>query len=114
MSALGDQVTARYSSNKDEFIGCGTRNFDDGVNSFMFGFCQAADTDGNQLTCFTENPSLLDTIDGISDFAFIIFSWVDDGFGGFECTFVGSSTQSFYLPRGINANGNNGNGNGNN
>ena len=35
---------------------------------------------------------------GTSAYAFITFSWEDDGFGGGECTRVGFSTQSFYLP----------------
>jgi hypothetical protein len=108
--ASGDMVTARYSSDKNEFIGCGSRHFDDGVNSFRFGFCQAEDQDGDQFTCFTENAGLLDRIDGISDFSFITYSWNTDD----ECTRIGFSTQSFYLPRGLNANGNNGNGNGGN
>ena len=110
--AQGDMVTSRYSSDKNEFIGCGSRHFDDGVFSLRFGFCQAKDQDGDQAVCFTENPDLLDRIDGISDFSFLTFGWIDDGFGGFECVRIGFSTQSFYLPRGINANGNNGNGNG--
>jgi len=112
--AQGDMVTARYSSDKNEFIGCGSRSFDNGVNSFRFGFCQAEDQDGDRAICFTENPDLLDRIDGISDSSFITFSFVDDGFGngGLECIRIGFSTQSFYLPRGNNANGNNGNGNG--
>ena len=99
MTANGDQVTARIAKDDFSYIGCGIRVFDDGVNSFAFGFCQAAaDSEENQITCFTENPNLLQTMGATSDFAFITFSWQDDGFGGAECTRVGYSTQSFYLP----------------
>ena len=98
MTALGDQVTARIAKDDVSFIGCGIRVFDDGVNSFSFGFCQAGDSEENQITCFTENPNLLQTMGANSDFAFITFDWRDDGFGGAECTRVGFSTQSFYMP----------------
>jgi len=99
MTALGDQLTARTSAGNTEFIGCGTRHFDDGTgNSFRFGFCQARDADGDEITCFTENDNLIDEMRANSDYAWITFSWIDDGFGGTECTRVGFSTQSFYLP----------------
>ena len=107
MRASGDMVTARYSSNKDERIGCGARYFDDGVSiQFSFAFCSARDQDGDDIVCFTENPDLVDVIGGISDYSFLTFQWNEDE----ECTFIGFSTQSFYLPRGLNANGNNGKG----
>ena len=99
MTAFGDQVTARIAKDDVSFIGCGIRVTDDGVNPpFAFGFCQAGDNEGNEITCFTQNPNLLQTLGANSDFAFITFSWQDDGFGGAECTRVGFSTQSFYMP----------------
>jgi hypothetical protein len=98
MIASGDQVTARIAKDDVSFIGCGIRVFDDGVNSFAFGFCQAGDSEENEITCFTENPNLLQTLGANSDFAFITFSWRDDGSGEAECTRVGFSTQSFYMP----------------
>jgi len=98
-TALGDQLTARTSAGNTEFIGCGTRNFDDGTgNAFRFGFCQASDADGDEITCFTENDNLIDEMRANNDYAWITFSWQDDGFGGADCTRVGFSTQSFYLP----------------
>lgn len=97
--AQGDQLTARTSTGDTEFIGCGTRVFDDGMgNSFVFGFCQASDADGDEITCFTQSPALLDAMKAIDSYAFITFNWDDDGFGGAECIRVGFSTQSFYLP----------------
>lgn len=96
--AVGDQLTARTSAGDTEFIGCGTRSFDDGLgNTFRFGFCQASDADGDEVTCFTQSGALLDEMRANSDYAFITFSWQDDGFGGAECIRVGFSTQSFYL-----------------
>ena len=75
------------------------RTFDDGMGgSFVFGFCQAEDAEGNNITCFTDNPVLIDAMRSTSDFAFITFNWRDDGLGGAECIRVGHSTQSFYLP----------------
>ena len=99
MSAFGDQVTARIAADDVSFIGCGIRVTDDGVNPpFSFGFCQAGDSEGNEITCFTQNPNLLETLRANSDFAFITFNWQDGGFGGTECTRIGFSTQSFYMP----------------
>lgn len=99
MFAQGDQLTARTSAGDTEFIGCGTRSFDDGMGSpFRFGFCQATDAGGDTITCFTQNGALLDEMRASNDYAFISFNWQDDGFGGAECIRVGFSTQSFYLP----------------
>ena len=98
-TAIGDQNAARESANDVEFIGCGTRFFDDGTgNAFRFGFCQATDADGDSITCFTQLDSLIDEMRANSDYAFITFNWQDDGSGGAECIRVGFSTQSLYLP----------------
>lgn len=95
-TAAGDMWTARSSKNDIEFIGCGIRSFDlGGGGDFDFGFCQASDADGNLGFCQTQSPEILDTLKSISDGSFIVFSWNADG----ECTRIGSSTQSFYLPR---------------
>jgi hypothetical protein len=100
MFAFGDQFTARTSAGDTQFIGCGTRSIDDGTgNPFRFGFCQASDADGDEVTCFTENANLLDEMRANNDYAFITFGWQDDGGGGAECIRVGFSTQSFYLPK---------------
>ena len=98
MFAQGDMWTARTADNDNEFIGCGTRVLDDGGGPFLFGFCQAEDANEVQIVCFTVNSDLLDAMKSTSDFAFITFSWKDDGGGGFECIRIGFSTQSFYLP----------------
>ena len=99
MNAFGDQNTARIARDDVSFIGCGTRDFDDGIiTPFSFGFCQAGDSDEIQIVCFTQNATLMDAMKAHSAFAFITFSWQDDGGGGAECIRVGSSTQSFYLP----------------
>ena len=97
MFASGDQLSARTADDDTSYIGCGIRNYNDGIGSFKFGFCQAADSEGVQLTCFTENASLIDSIEAVSSFAYISFIWRDDGFGGADCIRIGSSTQSFYL-----------------
>jgi hypothetical protein len=99
MSANGDQLSARTSADDVTFIGCGTRSFDDGTgNEFRFGFCQAGDADGIEVTCFTQNAVLLDEMRASNDYAWITFGWQDDGGGGLDCIRVGFSTQSFYLP----------------
>lgn len=96
--ATGDQLAVRLNDDPDVFIGCGTRtNRTGGGILVRTGFCQAEDTDGDRVMCFTQDDDLLDAMQALSDFAFITFRFVDDGAGGFECRSVGSSTQSFYL-----------------
>ncbi|NWG70666.1 MAG: hypothetical protein HXY23_03525 [Parvularculaceae bacterium] len=96
--AQGDQLTARIDADPDVFIGCGSRTIRTGGGTLVrTGFCQAKDAADEAVLCFTQDADLLDAIRALSDFAFITFSFVDDGAGGFECRRVGSSTQSFYL-----------------
>ncbi len=94
-TAGGDMVTARFSSNDTEFIGCGSRTYDLPDGTFYFGFCQAEDADGTTAFCNTDSPVLIQAIGQLSDFAYVTFSWNEDG----TCNRVGSSTQSFYLPK---------------
>lgn len=103
MFAAGDMVTARFADEPNVFIGCGTRNtlLPDGT-LFEFGFCQGDDAEGDFIFCNTFNTPLVDKIGTLADFSFIFFAWqeVDDGQGGVnnECTAVGVSTQSLYVP----------------
>ena len=94
-TAKGDMWTARNADNDVDFIGCGLRSFNDGQgNVWQWGFCNSNNAAGEQGICFTENRALLDEMRAMSDTSFVIFTWNADG----ECTFVGYSTQSFYLP----------------
>lgn len=98
-NAEGDMVTARFAESDVELIGCGVRSFDDGAGGvFETGFCQARMADGSpdgvSGFCNIFNAELLDTLRATSDFSFVTFSW--NAFG--ECTRIGFSTQSFYIP----------------
>lgn len=99
--ALGDQVSARYSTNAREHIGCGIRKIlqPDGT-TFTFGFCQAEDAAAETILCQTENAGLLDVISSSGDYGFITFSWNEFN----ECTRIGFSNQSFYLPKKLERN----------
>lgn len=98
--ASGDLVTAADAKSNEVFIGCGTRNFDDGAGGvFEFAFCQAKDAEGDTINCLTDNPELVRTVREINDTSYVQFRWVDDGLGGFTCTHTGFSTQSFYLDK---------------
>lgn len=100
-AAQGDMVTARYSKNDVEFIGCGTRNVSDGVGGLIkFGFCQATDADEVNIVCFTQDAGLVDSMAASGEFAFITFGWDENE----ECTRIGFSNQSFYLPEGLKGN----------
>lgn len=94
-TARGDMVTARFSDNDVEHIGCGVRlwTFADG-SLFHYGFCQAEDSDGVNVFCSTENEDLLNIMKATADYSFITFGWNADE----ECTHIGFSTQSFYIP----------------
>jgi len=94
-NAIGDMVSARFAPDTVSLIGCGTRRFDNGLGATSyFGFCQATDAAGVQGFCSTTNPDLLDQMKATADFSFIIFAWDVNG----ECTRIGFSTQSFYIP----------------
>lgn len=96
--AIGDMYSARLSDNKNAYIGCGIRSPAPGVT---FAFCQAnlgpLLDDGSapeSVLCYTEDPSAIATIGAMDDFSYVSFTWDDNG----NCTSVGNSTQSFYLP----------------
>ena len=89
--AFGDMASARFANNDIEFIGCGIRVFSGG---FSFGFCQARDADGQRGFCSTEDPELLAAMHATSDNSFLTFAWDENE----ECTRIGFSTQSFYIP----------------
>ncbi len=100
--AGGDMLSARYAPNKNEFIGCGVRKFDDGVGgATAFGFCQAEDADGERAFCNTDNEDLLDAIEASADYGYVTFSW-DEKTG--QCTRIGFSNQSFYVPPKVGSN----------
>ena len=74
--------------------------FPDGLIDFrLYGLnisrtCQAGDEEGDEATCFSEDAELLDMMRATGDYSFVTFSWNEDG----DCTRIGFSTQSFYLP----------------
>lgn len=99
--ASGDMITARNGNNDDEFIGCGQRTYDLGGGTvYTTGFCQAQLVEEEVVTCFTENPALLDAIDSLADASYIQFRWTEETDGSLTCNHIGSSTQSFYLEKG--------------
>ena len=101
LTSNGDMVSARYSANDNEFIGCGIRKIEDGVGGiFSFGFCQSESAAGDRGFCNTQNPDLLDAISSSGEYGFITYSWNGDG----ECTRIGFSNQSFYLPKKLKSN----------
>jgi len=91
--AMGDMVSARYGEGRT-FIGCGTRAYtvEDG-DSFGYGFCQAGTTEDDVVVCNTFDPELIEQMRSLASQSFIAFRWNEAG----ECTYVGTSTQSFYL-----------------
>jgi hypothetical protein len=100
--AQGDMLSVANSVNSDAYIGCGTRSIAfPGGGNFRFGFCQAGDDSGNEITCFTEDPALLDEMRASNDHAYIQFEWDWNAEPGGACTLrrVGFSTQSFYIDK---------------
>lgn len=91
--ATGDMYTVRLSGNPDDLIGCGIRSPAPG---FTFAFCQArlGPSDDQLVQCFTEDPAHVAAIGAMDDFSYVVFRWDVDG----NCTSVGNSTQSLYLP----------------
>lgn len=103
--ASGDLIAARTDKNDEVFIGCGTRNIELGDGTlFSWAFCQAADEEGDSVTCFTENTDLVRTVREINDSSYVTFSWAEDGEGNLTCNRMGFSTQSFYLGKDVKGN----------
>lgn len=100
--AGGDMLSARHAPNKNEFIGCGVRKFDDGAGgATAFGFCQAEDAAGERAFCNTSNEDLLDAIEASADYGYVTFSWDP---ATQTCTRIGFSNQSFYVPPKVGSN----------
>ncbi len=92
-TAIGSMYAARTSANAFEYIGCGVRF---GVAGPIFAFCQAGlgEAAEQQFACITTEPALIEAIHAISAFSLIVFAWDEED----NCTRIGNSTQSFYLP----------------
>ncbi|AFU99198.1 hypothetical protein [Simiduia agarivorans] len=96
-TAMGNMKTARFSDNKAEQIGCGTRTFGatDTSPGFTFGFCQAQVVEGESVICFAyDKPDLIDQMKSVASFSYVGFRWDEEG----NCTYVATSTQSQYIP----------------
>lgn len=95
-SAFGSMTSARFSDNPFESIGCGVRNtlLSDG-SLFRFGFCLASVGQDDSFLCFSDNDALIEEMSEGNDYSFISFGWNEAG----ECTRVGFSTQSQYIPQ---------------
>ena len=92
--AYGSMSGARFSDDENEAIGCGVRRYG-GNNPHIYGFCNAIAPSGTpQVSCYTENPDLIESLATLSDYSFITFAWNADG----ECMSIGVSTQSQYIP----------------
>ena len=87
--AYGDLLTVAYDADSDAFIGCGARS----ISGYSWGFCQAGSADHDVIVCNTDDPELLDVIKNISDSANLAFQ-MENATG--QCTYIASSTQSFY------------------
>ncbi len=102
--ASGLPITARFSDNPDETIGCGVQyrvREEGGLSSFAF--CQATlsfDPE-NRIICFTFNTELVDKIAELKHYSFVRFEWEEVGEEGeefFECTAFRFTTQSHHIP----------------
>lgn len=88
--AFGSLTSARYSDNDIELIGCGIFN----PPGARLGFCQARTANDDYRLCTTTDPVLMSTLSVLSSSSYINFRWDANG----ECTNIGISTQSSYLP----------------
>lgn len=93
----GDMLAARTSANDVEGIGCGLRTFKTGLD---YGWCQAADAEGNYVACFIWKANLKEVIMGLAPNTYVRFDFDEDG----ECTRIDFSTQSLFLPSNVSGN----------
>ena len=100
--AQGDQVSARYTADNPQLIGCGMRRRALPAGGYFDnGFCQATDAAGDTIICTTTDAGLIEAMRASGEYGFITFSW---DVATQECTRVGFSSQSFYLPKKLDRN----------
>lgn len=94
--ASGDMFTARHTDDDKAMIGCGVRHYLSGDEVVQYAFCQANSSKVETgAFCETDNPAMVAAISAITTYSYIVFHWDKTG----ECTFIGNSAQSFYLPK---------------
>ncbi|GHA17930.1 hypothetical protein GCM10008090_29570 [Arenicella chitinivorans] len=94
--ASGDMFTVRHADDDKALIGCGVRHYLSGNEVIQYGFCQANSSAMEVgAFCETDNPAMVAAISAITTYSYIVFHWDKAG----ECTFIGNSSQSFYLPK---------------
>jgi hypothetical protein len=98
--AYGNYKTARFAPSDTTMIGCGSYvSINDLATGSMIrgGFCQARDASGTTAFCSIITGAIADKVSSISDYSYVRFLWNEDGI----CTFLSVSTQSFYIPGGV-------------
>ena len=103
--AEGDMFAARSSGNIVENIGCGRRISDfeivPGTGLTNYAFCQARNSEGQYVQCFTTDPAKMDVIATASAYSFLLFAFdpaqpiAPDIY---DCKAIWVSHQSRYLP----------------
>lgn len=94
--ASGDMFTVRHASDEKAMIGCGVRHYLSGDEVIQYAFCQAnSSLVETGAFCETDKPAMVAAVSAISSYSYIVFHWDKAG----ECTFIGNSSQSFYLPK---------------
>lgn len=101
-SASGDMRSARNSENPYEQIGCVVRYFASGtpeVGVLKYAFCIAAvgELPEESIICVTGDEELVEAVNSVADYAFVTFGWNETN----ECTRLGFSVRSTYLPASI-------------
>lgn len=102
-TASGLPVTARFSDNPDERIGCGVHHtLLEGGGLYSYAFCQATIDLENRISCFTEHVELVDKIAEYQHYSFLRFSWAwNDELSYNECIYFNFTTQSHHIPEGL-------------
>lgn len=93
-SAFGNMTSARRAANNVEMIGCSIQRYLVAGQVTAYGWCQARNAANVLVFCSSDNPQLLDAVQGIGDYSYISFAWGADGF----CNKIAISTQSVYIP----------------
>ena len=103
--AEGDMFTARSSENSLENIGCGRRIADfeiiPGTGLTDYAFCQATNSEGQYVQCFTTDPAKMEVIATASAYSYLLFAFDPStpiAENIYDCKAIWISHQSRYLP----------------
>ena len=94
--AAGPLGSVRNSASTVEHIGCMVAATGASSGGTEFGYCSASDTNGTFVSCYTQDPKLVNAMRAIKGDSKLQFDWNAAG----DCTAVVVEESSSFAPKG--------------